>query len=163
MQFTFNHDFGHSLAAIVGRGLYQMGRPFGTASTVFYLAYGTVIFLVMAWFRLLYRRQQVDGVGWMTVLLTGTILLNPRVMTYDALAITVPMMLLVVRGVRSTAGQWCLGIGVLATIGFYWAGQDNSGDAVLMVAVFAAGAARLQQEARTLAAEARPVIAEVVV
>jgi hypothetical protein len=159
MQFTYNHDFGHSLAAIVGRGLYEMGRPFSTASTVCYLAYGTVIFLVMAWFGLMYRRQQVDGFGWMTVLLTGTILLNPRIMTYDALAITVPMMLLVVRGVQSAAGRWCLLAGVVTTIGFYSAGQDNAGDAVLVAAVFAAGVARLLQEARTLA-EAPAVIAE---
>jgi hypothetical protein len=104
MQFTLNHDFGHSMAAMVGHWLYTMGKPFTTASTAFYLAYGAVIFVVLASFAGMYRRKKVDGYGWMALLLTGTVLLNPRIMTYDALPITVPMMLLVVRGARRDDG-----------------------------------------------------------
>lgn len=155
MQFTLNHDFGRSPAGILGQILSAMGRPFTTASTVFYLVYGALIFVVLASFAQSYRRKEVEGSTWMTVLLTGTILLNPRIMFYDALAITVPMLLLVVRGWQSRAGRWCLLAGAAATACAYVAGQDNAGDAILLVSVFVAGVYGLRTEAR--GASAAPV------
>jgi len=151
MQFTLNHDFGRGPAGMLGHALYSMGRPFTAASTFFYLAYGALIFCVLANFCRMYRREEVDGCSWMTVLLTGTILLNPRIMSYDALALTVPMMLLVVRGWQDAVGRWCLFAGVVATTCAYTAGQDNAGDAMLMVSVFVAGVYGLLKEARSAA------------
>ncbi len=149
MQFTLNHDFGRSPAGIVGQALYAMGRPFTGASTACYLAYGVLIFVVLAIFSRMYHRRQLEGSTWMTVLLAGAILLNPRIMYYDSLAATVPMMLLVVRGWQISGGRWCLLAGVAATAGAYMAGQDNAGDAILMVAVFATGVYGLWKEARS--------------
>jgi hypothetical protein len=128
-----------------------MGRPFTASITVFYLAYGALIFVVLATFARLYRRKQLEGSAWMTVLLTGTILLNPRIMFYDALAITVPMLLLVMRGWQS-AGRWCLLVGSAATLAAYVAGQDNTGDAILLVTVFVGGVCALVKEARSVSA-----------
>ncbi len=149
MQFTMNHDFGRSPAGILGQSLCAMGRPFTTSTTVFYLAYGALIFVVLATFARLYHRKQLGGSTWMTVLLTGTILLNPRIMFYDALAITAPMMLLVIRGWQS-AGRWCLLVGSAATLGAYVAGQDNAGDSILLVTVFITGVCALVKEARSV-------------
>jgi hypothetical protein len=151
MQFTLNHDFGHGPVGMLGYALYSLGRPFATASTVFYLTYGALIFVVLASFACMHRRKEVEGSTWMTVLLTGAILLNPRVMTYDALAVTVPMMLLIVRGWQDSVGRWCLVAGVASTLCAYVAGQDNAGDAILMVSVFLAGVYGLLKEARSAA------------
>lgn len=148
-QFTLNHDFGHGPVGVLSSILYAMGRPFSLATTVFYLGFGSLIFAVLVAFARMYRRKEVEGSTWMTVLLSGTILLNPRIMSYDALAITVPMMLLVVRGLHDAVGRWCLLAGAAATTGAYIARQDNSGDAILMVAVFVAGVYGLLKESRS--------------
>jgi hypothetical protein len=151
MQFTLNHDFGRGPAGMFGHALYSMGRSFTAASTFFYLAYGALTFVVLASFARMYRREEVKGTTWMTLLLTGTILLNPRIMSYDALALTVPMMLLVVRGWQDSVGRWCLLAGVASTTFAYVAGQDNAGDAILMVSVFVAGVYGLLKESRSAA------------
>lgn len=152
MQFTLNHDFGHGAVGMVGHVLWAMGKPFTTVSTVFYLIYGTLIFVVLTSLARMYRRKEVEGSTWMTVLLTGTILLNPRIMTYDALAVTVPMMLLSVRGWQNAVGRRCLLAGVAATVCAYLAGQDNAGDAILMLSVFVAGVYGLLTESRNATA-----------
>lgn len=157
LQFTLNHDFGHGPVGMFGHTLCAMGRPFTTASTVVYLGYATLIFLVLASFSRMYRRKQVEGSTWLAVLLTGTILLNPRIMTYDALGVTVPMMLLVVRGWQDTVGRRCLLIGVAATACAYLVRQDNAGDAILMLSVFVAGVYGLLKEARSAALARYPV------
>jgi hypothetical protein len=155
LQFTLNHDFGRGLVGIFCRVLNAMGRPFTTASTVFYLVYAALVFVVLASFAQSYRRKEVEGSTWMTVLLTGTILLNPRIMSYDALSATLPMMLLVVRGLQDAVGRWCLVAGAAATACAYVSRQDNAGDALLMVSVFLAGVYGLLTEAR--GASATPV------
>lgn len=150
MQFSLNHDFGHGPVGIVGNVLYGMGHPFSTATGVFYLVYGAAMFAALAIFAREFRRGQLEASNWMAVLLTGTILLNPRVMTYDALAATVPMMLLTIRSCRHAGGRLCLAVTAAATACAYAAGQDNAGDALLMLGVFATGMAVLAWESRTL-------------
>jgi hypothetical protein len=149
MQFSLNHDFGRSPAGMFGYAMYSLGRPFETGSIVFYLAYAALIFLVLASFSRMYRREEVEGSTWMTVLLAGTVLLNPRIMAYDALALTIPMMLLVVRAWKAPMARGCLLAGVAATICAYVVRQDGVGDAILMVSVFVAGVYGLLEEARS--------------
>lgn len=149
MQFTLNHDFGSSAAGVLGHTLEAMGRPFATASAVFYVVYAAAIFVVLARLAFLYRRNALDGRTWMTVLLAGTILLNPRIMRYDSMAATVPMILLAIRGWQNAIGRRCLLIGVATVTCAYLAGADDAGDAMLLISTFAVGVLGLLLEVRS--------------
>ncbi|MGC9198354.1 MAG: hypothetical protein ACP5E5_05370 [Acidobacteriaceae bacterium] len=93
LQFTYNHDFGSSPAGIFSYLLVHYGRSYTPSSIVFYLLYAAVIGGLLLHLSRQYLAGRLTLQQWMPVLLIGTILLNPRIMEYDAAPLAIPMAL----------------------------------------------------------------------
>lgn len=148
LQFLYNSDFGLSPAGKLGEALQKSGHAFSTASWMFYLLYGSVVLGVM----LVLSRGYKDGTytleQWWPVVMIGTILLNPRVMTYDTAPLTVPMAIVLWRVVSHVMRRkaWAVAVTLAVFIGLnamvltvgtqdFW----KDVECVLMVAAFVAG------------------------
>jgi hypothetical protein len=159
LQFQFNGDFGLSPAGILGRYLYQRGLPYSAPSALAFLLYGSVLFATLYAFSVLYRERRISAESWIPVLMVGTILLNPRIMQYDAHAIALPMALILARSVasRSKAGiAVAVSVLLLMIAGFMGntpASVDRTRSMFVLVAVMALGFQQLAVEVRRTRAE----------
>lgn len=159
MQFQFNGDFGLSPAGVLGRFLYEHGLPFSAPSTVAFLIYGALLFAALYAFSTMYRDRRTSPEIWIPVLMVGTILLNPRIMQYDAHAIALPMALIVTRSVdsRSKAGIAVAALVLLLMIfGFMGntpASIDHIRSMFVLLAVMALGFQQLAVGVRRTRAE----------
>ena len=101
LQFSYNHDFGSSLAGLYSMILLKAGLPYSTASIIFYILYALLILGVLFYL----SRQFLDGKfslkQWIPVMITGVILLNPRIQEYDYAPVTLFMALILWRAVAS--------------------------------------------------------------
>jgi hypothetical protein len=151
LQFTYNNDFGSAPAGVFSNFLVHHGVAYSPASLVFYVLYAAAIVSVLFYL----SRQYLDGgltlQQWMPVLLTGTILLNPRIMEYDAAPIAIPMALIAWRfftrdGVTARAVLNYLGC-FLATnlIAVNMTGAWKPTECLLLATVFSTGAWSLLQ------------------
>jgi hypothetical protein len=161
LQFLYNFDFGLSPAGMLGMLLSTRAGAYTTfcsaASTVFYLAYALVILAVL----LVLGRRFCDGEytlqEWMPVALLGTILLNPRVMTYDTAPLTLPIAIVLWRVVaHRTKNRWvtvAVAGGIFLAVNaivLVWNGAETWKDveAVVLVAAFVAGCVDLVRSDR---------------
>jgi hypothetical protein len=167
LQFQFNGDFGLSPAGILGRFLYSHGLPYSAPSTVAFLLYGSILFATLYVFSTLYRDRRISAEIWIPVLMVGTILLNPRIMQYDAHAIALPMALILVRSVeaRSKAGiAVAVSVLLLMFAGFMGntpASDDRIRSMFVLVAVMGLGLQQLAVEVRRTSAESLVILPEV--
>jgi MFS family permease len=83
LQFDFNRDFGCSPSGLFGGFLYDRGIPYSPGTYIFYLAYAMPLFAVLLLLGRCFLRGDFPLTRWMPVLLTGVILLNPRILEYD--------------------------------------------------------------------------------
>jgi hypothetical protein len=154
LQFQFNGDFGLSPAGVFGRFLYEQGLPYSAPSTIAFLIYGAFLFAALYSFSILYRDRRISAEIWIPVLMVGTILLNPRIMQYDAHAIALPMALILTRSVeaRSKAGiAVAVAVALWMMAGFMGntsASIDHIRSMFVLVAVLALGLQQLAMEAR---------------
>ena len=79
LQFSFNHDFSSSPAGLVADALYDV-IPYQITSAGFYLFYGSGVFAVLLYLSRRYFAGEFSLKQWAPVVLTGTLLLNPRIM-----------------------------------------------------------------------------------
>jgi hypothetical protein len=100
LQFVYYRDFGCSPAGLLSSFLVAHGLSHSPWSTLFYLAYAPVIFAVLLVVSRRFIAREIDLPQFLPVLLTGVILLNPRIMQYDTLPLTIPMLLLAWRALR---------------------------------------------------------------
>jgi hypothetical protein len=167
LQFQFNGDFGLSPAGILGRYLYQRGLPYSAPSTLAFLIYGSILFATLYAFSIFYRERRVSAESWIPVLMVGTILLNPRIMQYDAHAIALPMALIVARSVasRSKAGiAVAVSVLLLTIVGFTGstpASVDRTRSMFILVAVMGLGFQQLALEVRRTRAESLIILPHV--
>jgi hypothetical protein len=96
LQFTYNHDFSSSPVGLLADALYNV-IPYTITSVVFYLFYAIPIFGILLYFSRRYLAGDLSLKQWMPVLLTGVILLYPRIMEYDVACIALPMALIMWR------------------------------------------------------------------
>lgn len=94
LQFSYNHDFGSSPAGIFSYILVAHGVPYSPGSAIFYLLYATADIAILFYLSRQFLRRRFSLQQWIPVLLIGVILLNPRIMEYDAAPLTVPMALI---------------------------------------------------------------------
>ncbi len=94
LQFSYNQDFGFSPAGLLGYALTHFGVPYSPATTIFYAIYAVVVFSVLFHLSRQFLAGRFSLQQWMPVMLLGVILLNPRVMIYDAVPLTIPMALI---------------------------------------------------------------------
>jgi len=152
-------DFGCGPAGNLARVLQSRGLPHETPCIVLYLAFASVMFLILLSLSRLYREQRISFESWAPVMLLGVVLLNPRILPYDFAAVTLPMAIIAWRCLREDGGN-CLTprvIGaavVLLAMNFAVAGESVAGvlpdvflEMLLMLGIFAAGVRRLLREA----------------
>jgi hypothetical protein len=90
-------DFGCGPAGNLARVLQRFGVAHYWPCIVFYVAYAIAMFVILFSMSKLYREQRISFLSWAPVMLLGVILLNPRVLTYDVAAVSLPMALIVWR------------------------------------------------------------------
>jgi hypothetical protein len=151
LQFTYNNDFGSSPAGVFSNFLVHHNVAYSPASLVVYGLYAAALISVLFYL----SRQYLDGTltlqQWMPVLLTGTILLNPRIMEYDAAPIAIPMALIAWRfftrdGITTRAVLNYLGVFLAANlVAVNVAGAWKPTECLLLATVFSTGAWSLLQ------------------
>ncbi len=153
LQFTYNHDFGSSPAGIFSDLLVHYGRSYMPASVVFYMLYAAVIVGLLFHLSRQYLAGRLTLQQWMPVLLIGAILLNPRIMEYDAAPLAIPMALVAWRfftrhGVTARAVITYLGAFLLANliaVNLHDAWKPT--ECLLLTTIFSTGVWSLLQQA----------------
>lgn len=105
---TMSHssrDFGCGPAGNVARVLHRFAIPYQVASITVYAIYALTLFAFLFWMASLYRRQQIRAEHWIPVMLIGVLLFNPRILTYDAAAFSLPILLVVWRTLCGPDGR----------------------------------------------------------
>jgi hypothetical protein len=155
-QFTFTREFGSSPAGVFSNFLVHHGVAYSSPSLAFYLLYASAICAVLFYL----SREYLDGdltlQQWMPVLLVGTILLNPRIMEYDAAPIAIPMALIAWRfftrdGITARAVLTYLGVFVATNvIAVNVTDAWKPTESLILATVFTTGAWGLLQHNRAL-------------
>jgi hypothetical protein len=101
LQFSFNHDFGCSPAGLFSNTLYKRGIPYSPGCYFVFAAYALPVFAALLYGSKLYQRGRITLQEWGPVLFVGVLLLNPRIMEYDAASITLPLALIAWRAARA--------------------------------------------------------------
>jgi len=139
-------SLGFSAAGVLAAHLQTVGKPYTVPAALFLLAYGGTLFLALGFFGWHYRRGRITPYTWMAVLWLGTLLMNPHILQYDALAATVPMFLLVLRGWNDATGRWIVGAGLVGAAAAFAANHDGLEISVAMWSLLVAGLLGLARE-----------------
>jgi hypothetical protein len=163
-MFRLGRDFSASPAGLVSEALYPW-LPYRLTLTGAYVLYALPVFAVLV---ALSRRSCAGEIAerrWLPVLLLGVMLLNPRIIEYDAAAITLPMALVAwrLRPVQVSRRTLAAGAGLaflsvnalMIAARMAFAPAWRCGECVLLVGLFVAGARQLQTGRK--AAMAMPV------
>ena len=101
LMFDLIPDFGYAPAGVLGRFLWNQGRPYSSEISIMYLASAGVIGLILLFLADQVRQENISRDAWIPLALVGTFLLSPRIMKYDMAAITILMLLIASRGLRA--------------------------------------------------------------
>lgn len=157
-----SRDFGCGPAGNLARVLQSLGMPYETPCIVFYAAYAIVLFLILLSLSRLYREHRISFESWVPVMLLGVVLLNPRILTYDVAAVSLPMALIAWRFLRGdgkhsrpnlviASALALLAVNVFVELNEDWITVLPHAwkylDMCLMVGIFAVGVRHLLQEA----------------
>ena len=148
-------SFGLSPAGIVGLMLHRSNLPWRTPAVAAYLICAPVVFAILLRFSRMYAARRISALSWIPVLFVGAVLLNPRIMQYDLLAVTIPMALIVLRSVVSYSKVGiALAAAVVLLIAIDLAGlspvrADDLRNMLVLVAVMACGLHYLAVESKT--------------
>jgi hypothetical protein len=96
LQFQWNHDFGCNPAGVLADVLYAV-LPYRLVYGAGYAVVGLVVVGVLWRLRPKFLSGEIPLTRWAPLLLVSVVLLNPRIMEYDVVAVTVPMALLMWR------------------------------------------------------------------
>jgi hypothetical protein len=162
LMSQMSRDFGCGPAGNLARVLQILGVPYEKPCIVVYVVYAASMFLLLLWLSRLYRQGRVSFVSWAPVMLLGVVLLNPRILTYDVAAVSLPMALIAWRSLCSVARIYRVrvligsAITLLALNVFVEVNEDfvtmlpdawKYLEMVLMMGIFAAGIRNLRKEA----------------
>jgi hypothetical protein len=101
IMFDVVPDFGYGPAGILGRALWNRGQHYSPATTILYVAFAGALGVALLFLARRVRQKNLSQETWIPIALVGTFLLNPRIMKYDMAAITIPMLLIGWRTLRS--------------------------------------------------------------
>ena len=101
LMFSYSHDFGCSPSGLFSDFLWSQGVPYARPGFVFYLWYAIPLFLILLYLSRSFMRGGFSIHQWIPVLLTGVVLLNPRLIEYDVAALALPLALIGWRVVSS--------------------------------------------------------------
>ncbi len=105
LVFDEVHDFGFGPAGVLSKILWQMGKPYSRPSTIVYLMCSCAVGLVLLRLKRRVDLGQMTKDVWIPVALVGTLFFYPRIMKYDLAPFTIPMLLIVWRKLRNSAGS----------------------------------------------------------
>ena len=156
--FQADADFGVSPAGLLGLLLTYLHRAYTPWTAIAYLIYAPVMFATLLHLRRQYLAGTVALRDWLSVMLLGTLLLNPRIKEYDLAAMTLPMALIVWRLFAQRGPWWLRVVGPLLLLAAAQAVTDFAGMksayGLLLVGLFLAATFDLtaHTQASTLAA-----------
>jgi len=93
LMFSFNRDFGFSPAGLFSGWRFDHHLSYSPAGTMFYLAYAVPLFAALFYLSRRYLRGDFTTEEWVPVMLTGVVLLNPRLIEYDVAPLALPLAL----------------------------------------------------------------------
>jgi hypothetical protein len=153
LQFLYNRDFGCSPAGLFSDFLYTRGIPYAPDGLIFYLCYAIPLLAFLFYLSRRFLRGDFSLDQWIPVLLVGVILLNPRIMEYDAAPITLLLALIAwrffSRYTTTAKTMVCMAILLAVTNGiaaFGWYIRKLV-DGPLLIAVFGVGCWMLMRSA----------------
>ena len=103
LQFSFNRDFGFSPAGLFSGVLFDHHLAYSPACTIFYALYAIPLFAFLLFLSRRYLRGDFTLAQWIPVLILGVILLNPRLIEYDAAPLALPAALIAWRFLAAIA------------------------------------------------------------
>ena len=162
LQFSYNRDFGSSPSGLLSNLLFNYGVSYSLAWPLFYLLYAVPTFGLLLYLSRQFLNARLSLEQWLPVLLVGVIRLDPRIMQYDVVPITLPMVLIGWRFLAQflpPAGA-ILSLALIFAITNYTAAQDPGTwkliEGNLLVVFFAAGCSTLLRQSSTQSAFDHP-------
>jgi hypothetical protein len=101
LQFSYNRDFGSSPAGLFSGFLFDQKLSYSPAAYILYVAYATPLCLILFWLSRRFLAGRLTLSQWVPTLLIGVVLLNPRILEYDEILLTLPMALVTWRFFRA--------------------------------------------------------------
>lgn len=149
IRYTLPLEINYSTVAMFGKFLEFIGRPSDRAAVAFYLAVSLAMFGMLLYFAREFRRKNVAGQNFAAVVLVSTALFALRLKEYDLLPLTIPMALIVLRGVRNPVARILLILGAVAVGVALITDRLTAVDTISVTTVFLVGVYGLSIEART--------------
>ena len=152
LQFSYNRDFGCSPAGLFSGYLFDHGLPYSPAALIFFLSYALPLCAVLFYLSRQYLRGAFSWKQWFPILLTGVILLNPRLIEYDTAPLALPLALIGWRFLRArmdSLPSTVILVAVFAVTNFFGLRNWNTRlliDGPLLVLFFLAGSWDLAQQ-----------------
>ena len=148
IRYTLPLEINYSLMAMFGKLLEFIGHPSDRAAAAFYLAVSLAVFGMLVYFARELRRKNVAGQNFAAVVLVSTALFALRLKEYDLLPLTIPMALILLRGVRNPGARIMLILGAVAIGVALVTNQVTAVDTISVATVFLVGVYGLNTEAR---------------
>lgn len=151
LQFSFNRDFGFSPAGLFSGWLFDHHLPYSPAGMIFYACYAVPLFGTLLYLSRRYLLGEISMQRWLPVMLTGVILLNPRLMEYDAAPLALPLAIICWRlfsAHYSTLGTLTRVAAIFLAVNLFAGGNWSLWkltDCPLMVALFVGGVISLRR------------------
>lgn len=101
IRFMFNvgHDFGYSFAGEVNQLLWKSGVRTLSSDLLIYVAFAAPFGLLLLYIAGRVHQGEFARETFVPIAFLGTAMLNPRIMNYDLVPITIPMLLLAARAI----------------------------------------------------------------
>lgn len=100
MVFAWTCDYGIGPIGLLGKTLWDMHLPCSPATTIAFLFWALGLGTLLLVIRHRLPRTPICREMWLPLALLGALILSPRIKEYDIMPLTVPMLLLAVRGLR---------------------------------------------------------------
>ena len=153
IRYTLPLEINYSPVVMFGKFLEFIGHPSDRAAVAFYIAVSLAVFGMLMYFAREFWRKNVAGQNFAAVVLVSTALFALRLKEYDLLPLTIPMALIVLRGLRNPVARIGLVLGAVAVGAALVADHVTAVDTISVTTVFLVGVYELSIEAR--AARAR--------
>jgi len=153
IRYTLPLEINYSLVAMFGKFLKFIGHPSDRAAVAFYLAVSLAVFGMLVYFARELRRKNVAGQNIATVVLVSTALFALRLKEYDLLPLTIPMALILLRGVRNPGARIMFILGAVAVGVALVTNQLTAVDTISVTTVFLVGVYGLSTEVQASRAQ----------
>ncbi len=146
VHYALPLEINYSPVAMFGKFLEFIGHPSDRAAAAFYIAVCLAMFGILMYFAREFRRKNVAGQNFAAVVLLSTALFALRLKEYDLLPLTIPMALILLRGVRNPGARIMLILGAVAVGVALVTNHVTAVDTISVATVFLVGVYGLSTE-----------------